>query len=101
MITDNKLICTLLGMLAEIEKTAADGRPVQPRIDQSVIDPIVIEGYGWEAIDQHLKKLITYGLVQATEIMLGIHFKCLTDAGHQVLAECDAKPPSQIGFVHL
>jgi DNA-binding transcriptional ArsR family regulator len=89
MVTDSKLICALLRKLAEIEKMAADGRPVQPAMDRSVADPIVIDGYDWSAIDEHLKKLIEYGLVDATEIMVGIHFKRLTDAGHRVLADCN------------
>lgn len=100
MVTDEKLICALLRKLAEIEKTAADGRPVQPAMDRSVLNPIIVEGYDWNAVNEHLKKLVGCGLVDATEITLGIHFKCLTDPGHQVLAECNTKPPEQIGFVH-
>jgi DNA-binding transcriptional ArsR family regulator len=48
-------------------KEAADGRPVQPAMDRSVANPIVIDGYDWSAIDEHLKKLIEHGLVDATE----------------------------------
>jgi hypothetical protein len=101
MVTDDNLICALLQRLAEIEKTAADGRPVQPAMNRSVVNPIIVEGYGWNAVNEHLKKLIAYGLVEATELALGIHFKCLTDAGYQVLAECNTKPPEQIGFLHF
>jgi hypothetical protein len=101
MLTDSNLICALLRKLAEIEKTAADGRPVQPFMNQSVADPITVEGYDWQAVNEHLKKLIEYRLVEAKELMLGIFFKCLTDAGHQVLASCETKPPSQIGFLQF
>ncbi len=96
MRTDPNLICALLRKLAVIEQTAHDGRPVQPRMNLSVVDPVIVEGYDWEAIDEHLKKLIGYRLVDASELTLGIHFKCLTDAGHGMLAECNAKPANQI-----
>ncbi|MGP0061758.1 MAG: hypothetical protein ACLPID_21025 [Beijerinckiaceae bacterium] len=99
MQTDDRLICALLRKLAVIEKTAADGRAVQPAIDRSVADPITVDGYGWEAINEHLQKLIEYSLVDASELALGIFFKRLSDRGHGVLAECDARPPERIGFL--
>ena len=92
MQTDERLICALLRKLAVIEKTAADGRAVQPAMDKSVVDPIIIEGYDWEAVNEHLKKLIGYSLVDATELSLGIFFKRLTDHGYAKLAEWDAMP---------
>jgi hypothetical protein len=92
MQTDGRLIWALLRKLAVIEKTAADGRAVQPAMDKSVVDPIIIEGYDWEAVNEHLKKLIGYGLVDATELALGIFFKRLTDHGYAKLAEGDAMP---------
>ncbi|MGD0420634.1 MAG: hypothetical protein ABSA68_13825 [Xanthobacteraceae bacterium] len=101
MQTDGRLICALLSKLAVIEKTAADGRAVQSAMDKSVVDPIIVEGYDWEAVNEHLKKLIGYGLVDATELALGIFFKRLTDHGHAKLVECDAKPVDQIGFVRF
>jgi hypothetical protein len=79
MQTDGRLICALLRKLAEIEKTAADGRAVQAAMDRSVADPITVDGYGWEAI----------------------FFKRLTDKGHGVLTDCNARPPEQIGFLHF
>ena len=101
METDGGLICALLRKLVVIEKTTADGRAVQPAMDRSVADPIIVEGYDWEAINEHLRKLIEYSLVVASELTLGIFFKRLTDAGHRTLAECDAPPPPpprRIGF---
>ncbi len=92
MQTDGRLICALLRKLAVIEKTAADGRAVQPAMDKSIVDPIIIEGYDWEAVNEHLKKLIAYGLVEATELAFGIFFKRLTDDGYAKLAEGDAMP---------
>jgi hypothetical protein len=99
METDGNLICSLLRKLAVIEKTAADGRAVQPAMDRSVADPITIDGYDWEAVNEHLQKLIGYGLVDASELTLGIFFKRLTDAGYATLAQCDARPPERIGFL--
>ena len=99
MLTDGKLICELLRKLAEIEKTAADGRAVQPAMDRSVADPITVEGYDWNTVNEHLRKLIEYRLVDASELMIGIFFKRLTDSGHQILFEYDAKPPERIGFL--
>jgi hypothetical protein len=90
METNGRLIFALLRKLAEIEKTAADGRAVQPAMDRSVADPITADGYGWEAVNEHLQKLIEYSLVDASELALGIFFKRLTDKGHGVLAEGDA-----------
>ena len=65
----------------------------------SVADPITVNGYEWEAINEHLRKLIEYRLVDASELTLGIFFKRLTDRGRGVLAECDARPPERIGFL--
>jgi hypothetical protein len=39
-------------------------------MDPSVTNPIIVEGYDWNAVNEHLKKLVGYGLVDATEIML-------------------------------
>jgi hypothetical protein len=99
METDGRLICALLRNLAEIEKTAADGRAVQPAMDRSVANPITVDGYAWESINEHLRKLIEYSLVDASELALGIFFKRLTDRGRSVLAECDVKPGERIGYL--
>jgi hypothetical protein len=66
MQTDGRLICALLRKLAEIERTAADGRAVQPAMDRSLANAITVDGYGWEAINEHLRKLINYDLVDAS-----------------------------------
>lgn len=110
MVTDGKLLCELLRQLEKIEPKFDGGTgqvyaPFEgvPRNAETVIAP----RYSAEQIFHHLEILfedpplirVASGFKSDPVVKPYIHFSCLTDAGHQTLAECDAKPPERIGFL--
>ena len=104
MVTDVNLICALLRKLELLEKSIEGDILIRVPYE-GTSGPITIAGHSDpEQIYQYLKLLLQHSLVEADVTgpftQAGIWFRRLTDAGHRTLAECDAKPPSAIGFVH-
>jgi hypothetical protein len=70
---------------------------------------ITIPGYSAEQIFHQFRILLKHGLVETDIsgdpiIVPYMNFSRVTDAGHQLLADCDAEPsppPNPIGFVHF
>lgn len=112
MRTDGKLICELLRQLEKIESKFDGGTgqvyaPFEgvPRDGETVIT----SEYSAEQIFHHLELLFTDPpLIETASSFTAdpvvkpyIHFCRLTDAGNEVLADCSAKPPEQIGFLRF